>query len=99
MGTHMKTTIEIGSTLLKEAKRAAAREGSTLRALVEEGLRSALASRRKASRPFKLKLVTVKGKGLQHGIDWDLPRVTELWTADRDFGRFPALNARNPLVS
>jgi toxin-antitoxin system PIN domain toxin len=28
----------------------------------------------------------------QHG-------VTELWTADRDFGRFPGLPARNPLVS
>ena len=24
--------------------------------------------------------------------------VTELWTADRDFGRFPRLRARNPLV-
>jgi toxin-antitoxin system PIN domain toxin len=28
---------------------------------------------------------------LQHG-------VRELWTADRDFNRFPALAARNPLV-
>lgn len=24
--------------------------------------------------------------------------VTELWTADRDFGRFPELKTRNPLV-
>lgn len=24
--------------------------------------------------------------------------VTELWTADRDFGRFPGLRVRNPLV-
>ena len=24
--------------------------------------------------------------------------VSELWTADRDFGRFPALKVRNPLV-
>jgi toxin-antitoxin system PIN domain toxin len=29
---------------------------------------------------------------LQHG-------VTELWTADRDFGRFPELKHRNPLVT
>jgi uncharacterized protein len=28
---------------------------------------------------------------LQHG-------VTELWTADRDFSRFPKLKTRNPLV-
>ena len=25
-------------------------------------------------------------------------RVAELWSADRDFGRFPELNARNPLI-
>ncbi len=25
--------------------------------------------------------------------------VEELWTADRDFGRFPGLKARNPLVA
>ena len=25
--------------------------------------------------------------------------VTELWTADRDFSRFPRLNTRNPLVT
>ncbi len=24
--------------------------------------------------------------------------VTEIWTADRDYGRFPGLSARNPLV-
>jgi toxin-antitoxin system PIN domain toxin len=29
---------------------------------------------------------------LQHG-------VRELWSADRDFGRFPALKVRNPLVA
>jgi len=28
---------------------------------------------------------------LHHGVE-------ELWTADRDFGRFPALRVRNPLV-
>lgn len=28
----------------------------------------------------------------QHG-------VSELWTADRDFGRFPGLTTRNPLIS
>lgn len=28
---------------------------------------------------------------LHHGID-------ELWTADRDFGRFPQLRVRNPLI-
>jgi len=26
------------------------------------------------------------------------PRLDELWTVDRDFGRFPGLTVRNPLV-
>ena len=33
----------------------------------------------------------VAGLCQQHG-------VTELWSADRDFGRFPGLSVRNPLV-
>ncbi len=74
MGTHMKTTIEIAPGVLTEAKRVAAAEGTTLRALVEEGLRSVLEARQKRRRPFRLKLVTVRGGKLQRGVSWDLPR-------------------------
>jgi predicted nucleic acid-binding protein len=28
-----------------------------------------------------------------------LNRVRELWTADREFDRFPGLNVRNPLAA
>ena len=42
MGTHMKTTIEISDALFLTAKRQAAKRGTTLRALVEQGLKQAL---------------------------------------------------------
>jgi hypothetical protein len=71
----MKTTIEIADALLTAAKRVARKEGSTLRALVEEGLRRALEARASKQRPFTLKLVTVKGKGLRPGVDPALPRA------------------------
>jgi Arc/MetJ family transcription regulator len=74
MGTHMKTTIEIADALLAEARRVAAREKTTVRALVESGLRQALEQRRRRS-GFKLKLVTVSGGGLSTGVPEELPRA------------------------
>lgn len=46
----MKTTIEISDELLERSRKMAQREGSTLRALVEEGLQLALKARRKRPR-------------------------------------------------
>jgi hypothetical protein len=73
MVTHMKTTIEIADGLLEEARRVAAREKTTVRALVEDGLRRALADRKKKG-AFKLRLVTFGGDGLNPNIPADLPR-------------------------
>ena len=67
MGTHMKTTIEISEALLQKAKRLAMRESTTLRELVEAGLRRVLEERqRKPS--FTLRDVRVSGNGLQEGF-------------------------------
>jgi Arc/MetJ family transcription regulator len=64
----MKTTIEIADALLAGARKIAERDGTTLRALVEEGLRETLKTRGKGSPPFRLRLVTFAGDGLQPGV-------------------------------
>lgn len=65
----MKTTIEIAAPLLAEAKALATREKTTLRALVEEGLRESVDRRKRASRRFRLRDGSFRGKGLQDGVD------------------------------
>ena len=60
----MKTTIELSDAVLAEAKQAAERERTTLRALVEEGLRRVLAERRGRRSAFRLRRVTFRGKGI-----------------------------------
>jgi hypothetical protein len=66
----MKTTIEISDSLLDSARKLTARERTTLRALVEEGLRAALERRRK-NRGFALRDASFGGEGLQPGFSHD----------------------------
>lgn len=63
MGTRMKTTIEISDSLAREARRVAARDKTTLRALVEAGLRAVLKERR-TPETFHLRDASVGGRGL-----------------------------------
>jgi hypothetical protein len=76
MGSNMKTTIEIADGLLDSARALAADEGTTVRSLVEEGLRLALDRHRDKS-GFSLRQASFKGEGLQPGVsleDWDVVR-------------------------
>lgn len=65
MGAHMKTTIEIADSLFAEAREVAAARNTTLRALVEAGLRQVVQEQRGRRAPFKLRRATFKGKGLR----------------------------------
>jgi hypothetical protein len=62
--THTKTTIELPDDLLERSKVVARRENSTLKALIEEGLRLALRARtaRKRAAPFAVQ--PFQGDGL-----------------------------------
>jgi hypothetical protein len=78
MGIWMKTTVEISDALLDEARRQAVREGTTVRALIDDGLRRVLRTGGK-TKAFKLRRATFKGRGLQPGIapgSWE--RLREL---------------------
>jgi hypothetical protein len=60
----MKTTVEISDALAEEAKAIAAREKTTLRALIEAGLRLVVQERRRRSR-FRLRDASFQGRGLR----------------------------------
>jgi hypothetical protein len=74
----MKTTVEIPDSLLDEAKKVAARQDTTLRVLIIDGLRRVLVERKRAG-AFRLRKATFRGKGLQPdmaGASWD--RIREI---------------------
>ena len=78
MGSSMKTTIDIPAPVLDEVRKLAEREGTTVKALVERGLRRVLADDRKRS-AFTLRKASFKGRGLRPGLEnasWD--RLREL---------------------
>jgi hypothetical protein len=60
----MKTTLDIADPLLREARKLAAREGTTLRALVERGLRQVVAEKARG-KAFRLRKASFKGEGLR----------------------------------
>jgi hypothetical protein len=81
----MKLTTQITPSLLREARKLAAREGRTLSAVIEDALRQAMAEKRRGA--FRLRDASVKGRGLHpefRDADWETirdaiyePRVTK----------------------
>jgi len=69
----MKTTLDIPDPLLREARKMALRERTTLRALVERGLWQVVV-KSKSRRRFKLRKASFKGRGLRpelRAAGWD----------------------------
>jgi hypothetical protein len=77
MLTHMKTTVEISDALAEEARAVAARHKTTLRSLIEAGLRQVLREHRRKAQ-FRLRDASFRGRGLQpefRAADW--PRLRD----------------------
>lgn len=72
----LKTTVELPDVLLHEAKRMAVRERTTVKALIEKGLRTVIEQRPRRSR-FSLRSASFRGDGLAAGAslrDWETVR-------------------------
>ena len=73
MVSHMKTTIDVADALLREAREVATRDQTTLKELVQEGLRRVLDERRPRQKAFRLREIAPVGGGFQPEIadgDW-----------------------------
>ena len=79
----MKTTVDLPDELLLEAQRIARDEGTTLKSVMEEGLRAVIA-RHRSSRQFHLRDASVTGRGLQPEFaDADWSRIRQASYGDR----------------
>ena len=67
----MRTTIQLDDQLFAEAKQRAAQTGRTLKAVIEDALREALARRDTPEQKVRVRLKTFKGRGVQPGVDLD----------------------------
>jgi len=73
----MKTTVELPDALLRDAKRVALRERTTVKDLIEKGLRAEIRARAPRRRGFRLRAASFRGDGLVTGRslrDWDAIR-------------------------
>ena len=77
MSRHMRTTVRLDDTLLKQAKQEAIRRGETLTSLIEKGLRREL-TRSEPAKRRKVRLpVSKAGGGVASGVD--LRNSAALW--------------------
>jgi len=64
----VKTTVEITDSLLEQAKQLAAARSTTLRQIIEEGLRNLIETR--PEQPFRLRDGSFGGKGMLGKKTW-----------------------------
>jgi hypothetical protein len=73
----VKTTVEVPDSLLRQVKQVAVKERTTVRALIEQGLRLVVAERKRGA-GFTLRKAAFRGGGLVAG------RSLQDWASIRD---------------
>jgi hypothetical protein len=81
----MKTTVDLPDDLMIEVKKAAAERRTTIRALVERGLRRELQSAPETSTRPRIRWITVDG-GLPPGLDIADREAMHRWIGGEDQG-------------
>ena len=77
MVRHMRTTVRVNDGLLRQAKDEASRRGETLTAMIERGLRLALARPMRGRRRARVRLPVSRATGgTQAGVDLDNSAAT-----------------------
>lgn len=82
----MRTTVRLNDALLRAAKQEAARRGQTLTALIEQGLRLALARNGTAGERRRIPVAT-HGGGPLPGLDLDRTSALLDWL-ERESGKY-----------
>jgi predicted transcriptional regulator len=83
MVSHMKTTVELPDELVREAQEIARAEGTTMKSVLEEGLRTVIA-RHRHTQGFTLRDASVDGRGLQPAVaEAGWAKIRELSYGDR----------------
>lgn len=65
----MKTTVEIADSLLAEARKLAVARSTTLRQIIEEGLRNVIET--KPAQPFRLRDGSFGRRGMRRKMTWE----------------------------
>ena len=85
MRLHMRTSVDIPDPLLRRAKKLARERGTTLRALLLDGLRSVVEKSSSMVGAYRMKDCSTGDGGLVEGLSWsDTERMDALVYEDRE---------------
>ena len=83
----MRTTLELSDVLAEQAKALAKKRGSSMKALIEEGLRKVVEEEARRERNFQLRDASVDGGGLAPGVELEWGTIRHFLYPEPDSSR------------